>query len=138
MLSFTPFPAPGSPAVWQGNTVRILQWNADGTMLIAGQRITRRVEPQELAPAEPDALDGWIEDRRVVSRERAFVSVDTLFDAYRAWTEDSGVSDFLIYSRHTFGAALQRRGFRPTQRHTGLFHRYRQTGFAVALDGVQS
>lgn len=133
MLITAEFPVPGSMAVWHGAPVRIHQWNNDGTFLILGEGRCRRVDPEELAPYEQEALDQWIAARVAMRGDRCFTSTGDLYEDYRLWSDIFGIADFRIYSRLTFGAALAARGFKSAQRTLGLFRTIRQSGFALTL-----
>jgi hypothetical protein len=127
------FPLPGSRAAWNGKTVRIHQWNGDGTALIFGDNVARRVQPDELSEAEPNALDHWIEDRFAGTGDRSFTSLEALYDDYREWSDLTGLHDFQIYSRFSLSRMLGARGYRPTKRPLGLFRTVQQFGFHVDL-----
>lgn len=133
MLADDTYPTPGSPAMWDGHRVTIRQWNSDGSILIVGTGIFRRVEPDDLSPVSIDVLDRWAADRISVKGGDCFTSCGELLDDYRSWSDVTGLADFRIASQLTLSRMLAERGYARATLDVGMFRTLNLSGFAVQL-----
>jgi hypothetical protein len=135
-MSTTPkFFAAGSRAKFAGVSVRIHQLNTDGTALIFGPSLSRRVEVADLEPIPgEEPFPRWIEERIASTGQSSFTPTFELFEDFRRWSEENDASDFRIYSRISFERFLHAYGMTQSVRRTGMFSRAgRQFGYCITL-----
>jgi hypothetical protein len=104
MLHTAQFPYPGSTAMLDGAPVRIHQQIDADTVLVMGDKVTRRASLDDLTPPPAKSLlEQWIEQFVVsAAAQDVFTPATEAIDHFRAWLERTGhaeaapLSDFLF------------------------------------------
>lgn len=113
MHTTAPFPLPGSEALLDGTPVRIHQQIDRCTVLVFGEKLTRRADLSELAPPpEPTLFARWLGERVVTAPTdpEARVPAIDLADDYRAWLSAQGAHGALPVSDYVFLRMMREAG----------------------------
>lgn len=124
MLHTADFPLPGSAAIFRGKTVRIHQWNRDGTALVFGAKETHRCSVAELAPV-PDgsAFQRWHRERIYTGTRggapagllQELTPVGRVHADYLAWCKANRIDRTPEHSANGFFKAMMLEGYAPAQ-----------------------
>jgi putative DNA primase/helicase len=79
---------------------------------------------------EMDVLADFLAERCIIASDKSGTAKE-LYQCYKDWAEDQGLSEREILKQRTFGMALSERGFR---RHRSTHGRHRWTGLGVLQD----
>jgi hypothetical protein len=124
MLHTTEFqPAVGCTALLDGEQVRIHQRIDARTVLVLGDRITRRVDVADLRPAhEPTLFERWLAARTWAGSDHLVTPASVLMDDYRDWLERHDAAAAWPVNPNRFAIHMREAG------HTSFIATWREPG----------